>query len=328
MDRQDAPEPPEDEAGVAIADKAHGEQIISAPGVRRSREAALLGLLLLYAVLMWAWGVGRLDIAHSMEAARAIGARTMMRTGDYLIPQVEGRINLAKPPLFYWLVTMTSRLCGGTGETAVRLPSAFCAIAVLLVMYFSLRSVFGPLKAYAACFIAATLPMVSPAATVGEVNMLLALGVAISVFSAFHMLERPRHGWFYAALCGTGLAIGMMAKGPIALLFFLPTVLLYMGYRHGGALATGWRRSLAYMVVMALLFRLSLWAAVRAGAVGGLRWPSTWTRGSRGFVTRWFQMDMPSSVLTAARWTGQSYRRSTVTRSSHALTTREATSCC
>jgi 4-amino-4-deoxy-L-arabinose transferase-like glycosyltransferase len=247
-----------------------GQQPASGLRFGKWHEAGLLGLLLAYAVLMWVWGAGRLDIAHAMEAGRAVGARTMMETGDYLVPHLGAEVNLRKPPLFYWLAAMTSRLCGGTSETAVRLPSALSAMVILLVLYFAMRPVFGSLKAYGACLVAATLPMVLPAATVGDVNMLLAAGVAISTLAAFHMLEQPRYRWVYAVLCGIGLAVGLMTKGPIVLLFFVPTVLLYMGYRHGGTLANNWRWSLGYMAIVALLFHLSLWTAVNWGTPGGL----------------------------------------------------------
>jgi len=237
----------------------------------RRQEAALLGCLLLYAGVLWIWGVGRLDIAHSMEAARAVGAQTMMRTGDYLIPRIGERINLAKPPLFYWAVTLTSRLGSGkVTEATVRLASALSAMSVLLVLYFAVRPVFGPVTAYVGCLIAATLPMAFGAATVGEVNMMLALAVTCSLFAAFYMMEQPRSSWVYAGLCGAGLAAGLMTKGPVVLLFFVPTALLYVGYARGDRLATDWRWSFAYMAVIAVLLRLSLWAATQAGPAGGL----------------------------------------------------------
>jgi 4-amino-4-deoxy-L-arabinose transferase-like glycosyltransferase len=233
------------------------------------RGSVLLALVLAYAALMWIWGAGRLDIAHSMEAARAVGAREMMRSGDYLIPRLGGHVNLAKPPLFYWAVALVSLPGGEVTEGTVRLPSALSAMLVLLALYLAVRPTFGVGTAIVSCLAAATLPMVFSAATVGEVNMLLALGVTVSILSAFTMLE-GRRVWLNAALCGVGLSVGLMAKGPIALLFFVPTMLLYIGYRTGGRLADDWRLSLAYMVAVAVLVRLALFAATRGGPVGAL----------------------------------------------------------
>jgi len=233
-------------------------------------EPVLLCCLLLYAGVMWIWGVGRLDIAGSMEASRAVGARSMMRTGDYLIPRIGERANLVKPPLFYWAVTLASWPGGEVSETTVRLASALSAMAVLLVFYLAVRPVFGATTAFVGCLVAATLPMVFGAARVGELNMLLALTVACSLFAAFYMLEGPRWRWGYAVLCGVGLAAGLMTKAHPVLLFFIPTVLLYLGYSNGGRLATDWRWSLGYMAVIAVLLRLSLSVTLLAGSAGGL----------------------------------------------------------
>lgn len=231
------------------------------------QEAFLLLLLLGYAGLMWVWGAGHLDLTHSMEAARAVGARTMMRTGDYLVPRLGERVNLAKPPLLYWAIALASLPGGEVTEVTVRLPSALAAMLVLLLLYMNLRRTFGAGMALVSCLAVATLPMVFPAAQVGEVNMLLALGVTLSIVSAFNMLE-GRHPWLHAALCGLGLSVGLLAKGPIALLFFVPTMLLYLGYRAGGRLADNWRWSLTYMAAIAVLTRLSLATATSSVPAG------------------------------------------------------------
>jgi len=230
----------------------------------------LLGCLLFYAAVMWIWGAGRLEIAHSMEAARAVGARTMMRTGDYLIPRMGRSYNLAKPPLFYWTVAAASRAGGKVTASTTRLPSAICAMGVLLALYVSAGPVLGRGTALIACAVAATVPMAFGAATVGQVNMMLALAVAISIFAAFYMLESPRHARAYAALCGVGLAMGLMTKGPILLMFFVPTVMLYMGFRQGGRLAEDWRWSVPYMAAMAFLVWLSLAATSLLGTAGAV----------------------------------------------------------
>jgi len=297
--------------GAALAEdcQEHGPH---SPAAARwtVREAALLLAVLALAVLAWTWGVGRLDICHSMEASRAVGARAMLRTGDYLVPRVGGRINLAKPPLFYWAVAGVSRICGGVSESTVRLPSALSALGVLLALYLFMRPVFGPPTSRMACMVVLTLPMVMAAATVGEVNMMLALGVAVSLVGAFRMLHTPRRWWVYAALCGTGLALGLMTKGPIVLLFFLPTVLLYSGYQAGGRLANDWRVSAVFMSAAAVLLRVSLWAAAHFGwpgavlylvPVGMLAWFGL--RGVRGWgaVGRWLVV-AAVALLLAAPW--------------------------
>ena len=237
---------PELEHGVPpwLSDDSHGT------------EAVLLGCLFLYAALMWMWGVGRLDITSSMEAARALVARNMIRTGDYVVPRIGGEPYLAKPPLFCWGVALASLISGGVTQTTVRVVSSLCAIGVLVVMYLSVRPVLGWVTAFLACAGAATTPIVFGPATAGLVNMMLALAVSISLFGAFYMLESETHSRLYAVACGVGLAIGLLTKGPIVFMFFAPAVLLYEGFRHKGRFAVDRMSCWIYLAAIAALIWL------------------------------------------------------------------------
>ncbi len=196
--------------------------------------AALLVCLLLYGALMWIWGAGRLDFHDSMESSRAVVTRGMLESGDYVVLRLGTHPYLAKPPLFYWAAAGTSALTGGVSELSVRLVSALSAMALLVVIYLGVRPVGGPTAAILSCVAAATMPIVFEGATCGLVNMLLALGVAMAVFGAFHMLEADRHSRAWAVLCGVGLTAGLLTKGPIVLMFFVPALLAYLGFRHNG----------------------------------------------------------------------------------------------
>jgi 4-amino-4-deoxy-L-arabinose transferase-like glycosyltransferase len=240
----------------------------SGSGISRRREAALLIGLLVYAGAVWIWGAGRLDITSSMESSRALVARAMMRSGDYVVPRRGDALYLAKPPLFDWAATLTSRLWGGVSAASVRLVSALSAMALLLVVYFAARPAFGWATAFVAAGTLATSPNMLGSATSGRVDMLLALGVAVSLFGAYHMLEPARRRSFYAAACGIGLGMGLMTKGPVVLTFFVPTVLLYLGFRRGGRLAGDWRVWAPYLGAAALLVWLGQFASARAGTIG------------------------------------------------------------
>jgi len=236
------------------------------PRISRGREAALLAGLVVYAVIAWIWGAGKADITRSMEAMRAIPARGMMRTGDYIVPRLRAKPYLAKPPLFYWAVAIVSRPWGDVTAASVRSVSALCAIGALLVTYFSVRAAFGWSTGFVACVVAAMMPHVFGGATKGLVNMMLSLWVAVSLFGAFYMFEGARGAWAWALMCGAGLGLGLMTKGPIILLFFVPTVMLYVGFLRGGWLAASGRRWLPYLAAAAFLVWLG--SALSARGIG------------------------------------------------------------
>jgi 4-amino-4-deoxy-L-arabinose transferase-like glycosyltransferase len=291
-------EPPESGAGTAT-------RRISA-----IHEGLLLAALVCYAALVWIWGAGRLDVMSAMESSRALVARGMMRSGDYVIPRRGAELYLAKPPLFDWSVALTSRLSGKVTAASLRLPSALSAMALLLAMYFAARPALGWATAYGACAATATSPNILGSATAGRVDMMLALWVAVSLLSAFYMLESHRGAWLYALPCGAGLAAGLMTKGPVVLTFFVPTVLLYVGFRQGGPLATDWRRWSGYMALAALLIWLGQSASARAGAAGAIVWAlpaamliyfSLRGSGRRMFGWSW-AIALAVVVLLAAPW--------------------------
>ncbi len=228
-------------------------------------QAALLVCLLLYGALMWVWGAGRLDFHDSMESSRAVVTRGMLQSGDFVVLRLGTHPYLAKPPLFYWAAAGVSALMGGVSELSVRLVSALSAMALLLVIYLAMRPTCGRPAALLACVAAATMPIVFEGATCGLVNMLLALGVAVALFGAFYMLEAERHTRAWAVLCGVGLAAGFLTKGPIVFMFFVPAVLGYLAFRHGGPLTDRPVRCAAYLGAATAL----VWLAGVLGASVG-----------------------------------------------------------
>lgn len=217
----------------------------------RGIEALILAGLLAYTALLWIWGVGRLDISGSMEGSRALVPQQMMQTGDYVVPRRGTELYLVKPPLFYWGVVLTSQWTGRVTVESVRLVSALAAMAILLVVYAAVRRVFGWKTGVIAAFSTATCPLALEGATSGMVNMLLALGVTLSLVGAFFMLEARRGTWIYACVCGLGVAMGFMTKGPVVLLFTAPILLVYAGFARGGRLARSWRKWVPYFAIAA-----------------------------------------------------------------------------
>src|SRR5262249_9218717 len=60
--------------------------------------------------------------SHDIFVARP--AQRMLRTGDYLIPMINGKPRLNKPPLDYWLVAACDRIMPGCiTPLEARLPS-------------------------------------------------------------------------------------------------------------------------------------------------------------------------------------------------------------
>ncbi len=68
------------------------------------------------------------------EAIVAQGALEMCDAGDWLIPTLDGRPWLEKPPLAHWLVAALGTVSGRIDEGTARIPSALAAFGIALVV--------------------------------------------------------------------------------------------------------------------------------------------------------------------------------------------------
>jgi 4-amino-4-deoxy-L-arabinose transferase-like glycosyltransferase len=188
----------------------------------KGRGAVLL--LLVLSSFLYFFRLGALDIASTDEARRSLVVRAMIRSGNYAIPTLEGTTYLKKPPLFYWLGTLSSRLTGSTREWAYRLPSAVAALATVLA-FFSLASrLLLPRAALLAAAVLATSYMFVDRAARAQIDMTMACFVMLAMLCLQHARQS---GWRGAAPWGFWLACGlaMLTKGPVGILFPLGAAL-------------------------------------------------------------------------------------------------------
>ena len=171
-----------------------------------TRRAALVLALSALALLPSLGGAARLSY-H--EAIWAQSAREMAGTGDRLIPTLDGRPWLEKPPLGTWLIAASRRLLGES-EASARLPSAVAAaLLALAVARLAARRLGADLGLLAGCVQATTCWAVARG-RLAEADILLAAIVAW----AFLALDRVRLGearwrWAFFALLGAS----SLAKG-------------------------------------------------------------------------------------------------------------------
>src|SRR5690606_37237819 len=119
-----------------------------------------------------------------------------------------------KPPLAFWSQALAFRLLG-VNEFAARLPSWLATAATLALIFTLARELFGNRVARWALLIYATslLPYVAAGAVMTDPFLVLGTTLSMSAFALAprQPLPRWRYGFFL------GLALGLLAKGPLAL---------------------------------------------------------------------------------------------------------------
>jgi 4-amino-4-deoxy-L-arabinose transferase-like glycosyltransferase len=159
-------------------------------------------------------GLGVPGLMDPDEGRYAEIAREMLLLKDWLIPHLNLVPYLEKPPLVYWLTSLSFAAFGLT-EWAARLPSALAALAGLYLAYGLGRALWGEREGFWGAMVLATCGGYMVLARLLTLDMVfsffLNLGIALGYLALSR--ERPRL-WPLAYLA---LALAVLVKGPVAL---------------------------------------------------------------------------------------------------------------
>ena len=255
-------------------------------GVGPLLRGAILGILAaLLAGRMYFGGLGARHVSASNESNRIEATREMRLTGDFVLPHINGRIYLTKPPLYYWLC---AALWPGRGphEFRWRLPSVLAALACLGVVYVFARRWFGRRVALVSTVILGASPLFFLQAWEAELDMQLCLLTTLSLCLLYTAIEAEtrRLPLFVAAF--SALAGAAMTKGPVPLVIAFLMVLTYL------LVTLGRRRPCWQGLLIGTAVLVALVAPWCLAVVGRLGFPAAW---------RIFMEESARRVATASR---------------------------
>lgn len=212
-------------------------------------------LLLGLGVLFFLPFLGSVHLFDWDEINFAEISREMILTGDFLSPQINFLPFYEKPPLFNWLQVFSMTIFG-VGEYAARLPNALGGILTLVLIYSIGSHIhnkrFGLFWAFA--FMGSVLPFFYFKSGIIDpiFNLFIFVGIWGYILSLWN--ESKHH------LLGGGLIMGLavLTKGPVAILIFLLTALIFsvIKKRFNGA-------NLALFIFIALI-PPSIWLLIES----------------------------------------------------------------
>jgi len=144
----------------------------------------------------------------------------MLARHDWITPTLGGQPWLEKPPLYYWQA-MIAYAVFGVNDWAARLPSAFDATLMVIAVYLFLRR-FRQGSELDGALMAASAAGVIGFARAASTDMPLAAMFTLALLAWYAWYESYRQ--IYLAACYAFLALGTLAKGPVA--FFLAAVII------------------------------------------------------------------------------------------------------
>src|SRR2546423_10566180 len=167
-----------------------------------SRLSAVLVVFLVWAVI-YLLALGAIAIKVE-EGRRILPAVEMLKTGNYIVPEVGGNPYFRKPPLVNWMVAASLRIFGARNEWTARLPSAVVVLAVAVAFVTVARAGLGPGRSIIAALNWMTNIGVMGKGRVIEIEALYVslCGLAIIFWLSFFVQRKsPWLIWVSASIC-------------------------------------------------------------------------------------------------------------------------------
>jgi len=252
--------------------------------------------------LVWAGiylpALGSLELKGE-EGRRILPGLAMIRTGDWVVPTVAGEPYLRKPPLINWAVAGSVLGFGRIDEWTVRAPAVMATLAGALLLFGGVARRQGVATGLVvAIFHLTGIGLMEKGRLIEIESIYVACAAGAFGFWLGWCAPRiepatPRRaevwaGWVLTGLC---LGLGLLAKGPVHLLFFYGPVfavlaasqrlrdLLHPAHFAGLAVMTGifaaW--AVPYFAATSELGTGGVWAAQFTGRLSGTGFrPGSW----------------------------------------------------
>jgi 4-amino-4-deoxy-L-arabinose transferase-like glycosyltransferase len=193
--------------------------------------AALVALaLFVFFANLWRYGLWEPDEARYAEIARE-----MLTGGNFIVPHLNYVAYVEKPPLLYWLTSM-SYLVLGVNEFAARVPVALSALVTALAAYYFALRTYGRRVAILAGAILVTTPLFAILAQVLTTDMTLTMLTTIASFALFlHRREGGRWCW----IAYIAIALAILTKGPVGAILPIAAFVAFLVWQRdlSGAIA-------------------------------------------------------------------------------------------
>lgn len=218
-------------------------------------ERVALGTVLLLAIFMNFFQLGQNGYGNLYYAA---GVRSMLDSWHnffFVALDPGGFVTIDKPPLGFWLQTLSAKLFGFTAFSLF-LPQALCGVLAVALLYVLVRRHFGVVAGLIAALALAVTPITVVTVRNNTIDGTLALMLLVAAWAVIQAAETGKLRWLLLSAVFVGLGFNIkMAEAYLVVPALALTYLLCVPRKLWTRL---WHLALAGLVV--LLLSLS-WAA-------------------------------------------------------------------
>jgi 4-amino-4-deoxy-L-arabinose transferase-like glycosyltransferase len=168
------------------------------------------------------------SLMDDVDSVQATIARTMLRTGDWVTPHLDGIKYFEKPPLKYWLIAVSYKVFG-ISDVAARLPMALFTVLLCWLTARIAAWAFDRKTGLLAGLVMSTSLGLFLFTRVLISDVALTFTIALAIWSFLRALdEQETKPQLWALVYGASVGTGLLFKGLIAALFPLAAGFLYL----------------------------------------------------------------------------------------------------
>ncbi|MGQ9721578.1 MAG: ArnT family glycosyltransferase [Candidatus Jordarchaeum sp.] len=194
-------------------------------------------------------------------------AREMIRSGDWIVPHLNGKIFIDKPPLLFWLIAIPSYIYGSVTPFIAKLPSALLAWVGVIIIFLWGKKVYGRIEAG----IIAGGSLLSSyqyffQARLAKTDIILCVFVILSLYFFYLWYNEQNFRKFpFCILSLFFIGLGILTKGPFGF-FPLIFILIYIILNKQWSTLIGKEFILGYIILgltvlpwaISFIFRIGL----------------------------------------------------------------------
>jgi 4-amino-4-deoxy-L-arabinose transferase-like glycosyltransferase len=199
------------------------------------------------------------SLMDDVDATQSSISRTMLVTGDWVTPRLDGVKYLEKPPLKYWIIAVFFKLFG-VHDYIARLPLAITAVLLCWLTFRIGVWAFGSHAGFYAGLVLSTCIGLFLFTRVLIVDVQLTFTITLATWSFLRAMDKdePRSR-FWGLLYWASIGVGILLKGLIALLFPVASAFLFLLLTKRLLVRETWRRLAPLWGMLVLLLIAAPW---------------------------------------------------------------------
>jgi 4-amino-4-deoxy-L-arabinose transferase-like glycosyltransferase len=199
------------------------------------------------------------SLMDDVDASQASISRTMLETGDWVTPHLDGVKYMEKPPLKYWIIAVFFKLFG-VHDYIARLP---LAITTVLLCWLTFRIgvwAFGTRAGFYAGLVLSTCIGLFLFTRVLIADVQLTFTITLAVWSFLRAMDddepRPQ---LWGVLFWASIGTGLLLKGLIGALFPFASAFLFLVFTKRLLVRETWQRLVPFWGMLVLLVIAAPW---------------------------------------------------------------------